>query len=94
MKKINWKVRFKNKVFLCSFIGLIVSFVFGMLQLFDIYPTITENQILNIVNQCLTFLGLLGIVTDPTTDGLSDSNRAMAYEHPWNDEVDKEDPNG
>lgn len=92
--KLNWKVRFKNKVFLCSFIGLIISFVYGMLQLFDVYPPVTENQILNIVNQCLTFLGLLGIINDPTTSGISDSNRALSYDHPWDDATDNEDPNG
>ncbi len=46
--KINWKVRFKNKVWLFSFLSLILSFVFSMLQMFDIYPVITENQIANI----------------------------------------------
>lgn len=86
--KINWKVRFKNKVFLASFLGLIISFVFSMLQLFDIYPTITENQILNILNQFLTFLGLIGVITDPTTAGVNDSNRAMNYTEPWNDDTD------
>ena len=86
--KINWKVRFKNKVFLGSFLALIISFVFGMLQLFDVYPPVTENQVLNIVNQALTFLGLMGIINDPTTAGFGDSNRALTYTEPWDDEVD------
>ena len=30
-------------------------------------------------------LVILGIVVDPTTDGLGDSERAMAYEEPWAD---------
>ena len=33
-------------------------------------------------------LGLLGVVIDPTTAGVEDSNRAMGYERPWNDEAD------
>ena len=86
--KINWKVRFKNKTWLSMFISLIVGFVFNMLKLFDVYPVITENTIMNIVSQVLTFLGLLGILVDPTTAGFSDSNRAMSYEDPWNDETD------
>lgn len=83
--RINWKVRFKNKIWLTSFLSLLIGFIFSMLQLFDIYPTLTENQILNIVNQVLTFLGLIGVLVDPTTSGLGDSDRAMKYEEPWVD---------
>lgn len=85
--KINWKVRFKNKTWLTTFISLIVGFVFNMLKLFDIIPVVTENVIMNIVGEILTFLGLIGILVDPTTAGLSDSNRAMSYEEPWADPV-------
>lgn len=84
--QLNWKVRFKNKVWLTSFLSLIVGFVFSMLSLFDIFPKVTENQVLNIVNQILTFLGLIGVVVDPTTSGFNDSNRAMRYQEPWVDE--------
>ena len=84
--KLNWKVRFKNKVFLTSFISLIVGFVYSMLGLFDIFPAITKNSILLIVDQVLTFLGLIGVIVDPTTAGLGDSERAMSYEEPWKDE--------
>lgn len=83
--KINWKVRFKNKVFLMSFISLIVGFVFSMLALFDIYPKVTQSLIMQIVDQCLTFLGLVGVIVDPTTAGLEDSDRAMTYVEPWQD---------
>ena len=83
--KVNWRVRFKNKVFLGAFVSLIISFVFGMLQLFDVYPPVTESQILNIANQILTFLGLIGVIADPTTEGLGDSNRALSYDEPWDD---------
>ena len=88
--KINWKVRFKNKVFLTSFISLIVGFVYSMLGLFDIFPAITKNSILLIVDQVLTFLGLIGVIVDPTTAGLGDSDRAMSYEEPWVDPVEEE----
>ena len=88
--KINWKVRFKNKVWLASFISLIVGFVFNMLTLFEIYPKVTQNVIMQIVDQVLTFLGLIGVLVDPTTVGLNDSKRAMSYEEPWDD--DKQPP--
>lgn len=83
--KINWKVRFKNKVFLTSFIGLIVGFVYSMLALFDVFPEVTQSAVMQVINNALTFLGLIGVLTDPTTDGLFDSDRAMSYEEPWKD---------
>lgn len=84
--KINWKVRFKQKVFLTSFISLIVSFVYSVLALFDVFPAVTKNSVLEVVNQVLKILGLLGIIVDPTTAGISDSERAMSYEEPYKDE--------
>ena len=83
--KINWKVRFKNKVWLTSFISLIVGFVYNMLRLFDVIPTVSQNLVMDIVGQFLTFLGMFGLVTDPTTEGLGDSVRALSYEEPWSD---------
>lgn len=89
--KINWKVRFKNKLFLGSFLSLIVSFVFGMLRLFEVYPALTENEVLNIINQALSFLGLIGVIVDPTTAGIYDSERAMTYSEPWQDEKENDE---
>ena len=83
--KINWKVRFKNKLWLGSFLSLIVSFVYSMLNLFDVFPSVTRNSVLELLNQILTFLGLIGVLADPTTAGLGDSERAMGYEEPWDD---------
>ena len=86
--KLNFKVRFKNKVWLGSFLSLIVSFVYSMLALFDVFPEVTQSLVLQLLNQVLTFLGLIGIIVDPTTAGLGDSDRAMTYVEPWDDNVD------
>ena len=83
--RINWKVRFKNKIWLGSFLSLIISFTYSMLNLFDIFPAVTRNSVLEILNQILTFLGLIGVLVDPTTAGLGDSERAMGYDEPWDD---------
>lgn len=88
--KINWKVRFKNKTWLSMFLSLIIGFVFNILKMFDIVPTVTENTILQIVGEVLTFLGLIGVLVDPTTAGLGDSERALGYEEPWVDEPEEE----
>ena len=85
--KINWKVRFKNKTWLTMFVSLIIGFVFNILKLFDVVPVVTENVVLTIAAQILEFLGLVGVLVDPTTVGLNDSNRAMTYVEPWDDNV-------
>ena len=84
--KINWKVRFKNKVWLGSFISLIVGFIYSMLGLFNVFPSVTQNVVMQLINQVLTFLGLIGVIVDPTTAGIGDSERAMGYETPYRDE--------
>ena len=84
--RINWKVRFQNRIWLGSFLSLIVSFVYNILALFDIFPTVTQNAVAQLINQVLTFLGLIGVIVDPTTAGLGDSERAMGYEVPYQDE--------
>ena len=86
MVRINWKVRFKNRIWLGSFLSLIISFVYSMLGMFDIFPDVTRNSVMELLNQILTFLGLIGVLVDPTTAGLEDSERAMGYEEPWTDE--------
>lgn len=89
--KVNWKVRFKNKTWLSMFLSLIIGFVFNLLKMFDVVPVVTENFVMQIVGQVLTFLGLIGVLVDPTTAGLNDSARAMGYEEPWEDVPNKEE---
>ena len=86
--KLNWKVRFKNKVWLGSFLSLIVGFVYSMLALFDVFPQVTQDLVVQLLNQVLTFLGLIGVIVDPTTVGIGDSDRAMTYVEPWDDRID------
>ena len=86
MNKINWQVRFKNKLWLGSFLSLIVGFVYSMLALFDVFPEVTQSLVLQLMNQVLTFLGLIGVIVDPTTAGIGDSDRAMGYNEPWDDD--------
>ena len=86
--QMNWKVRFRNKTWLTLFLSLIIGFVFNILKLFEIVPAVTENTVLTIVAQILEFLGLIGVLVDPTTAGVGDSNRAMTYVEPWDDRKD------
>lgn len=81
---INWKVRIKNKSFWIALIPAtllliqVVAAVFGFtLDLGDL-----GNKLLAVVNALFAFLAILGIVTDPTTTGVSDSERALQYTEP------------
>lgn len=92
--KVNWKVRIKNKAFWLAVIPAIalvaqaVAAVFG----YTIDLTTMVGKLQAVVNAVFALLVILGIVVDPTTEGVSDSNRAMSYEEPWHDEP--EDENG
>lgn len=88
--KINWKVRFKNKTWLTMFVSLVLGFAFNILKMFDVVPKITENQIMELISQVFTILGLMGVLIDPTTAGIGDSERAMSYEEPWVDVKDND----
>lgn len=80
--KINWKVRFKNKTWLLSFIALVLTFLYNVLSMFDIAPTVTQQEIMDAVTAILTILASVGVIIDPTTAGVSDSEKALTYEEP------------
>lgn len=77
--KINWKARFKNKTFVLTFITLIIAFAYQILSLFGVVPSISEESIVNLITISINFLATIGVLIDPTTDGVSDSDRAMTY---------------
>ncbi len=68
-----------------SSISLLARLVFNNLRAFDVVPVVTESLVMNIAGQVLTFLGLIGVIVDPTTAGVGDSERALGYEEPWED---------
>lgn len=82
--KINWLVRIKNKNFWISFVPAVLLFVQTVLAAFGI--TIDAgaigNVVLGIVDAAFVVLTILGVVTDPTTAGVSDSAQAMTYTTP------------
>lgn len=82
MMKINWKVRFRNPVFWTSFISALAAFVYTVLALFDVAPAISEAEVIKVVSVIISALTTLGVLVDPTTHGVKDSNRAMTYETP------------
>lgn len=79
---MNWKVRFKNKTWLAAFIALLVSFVYQLLAMFGVTPAFAQEAIVQLVNIVLMLLAGMGVLIDPTTAGIGDSERAMGYTQP------------
>ena len=82
--KINWKVRLKNKNFWITLIPTVLLLVQPILRLAGVEIDLGEigNTLLAVVDGVFVLLALLGIVTDPTTAGISDSENALTYEEP------------
>lgn len=81
---INWRVRFKNKNFWLSFIPAILLLVQVIANVFGYNFDFGNlgNKLIAVVNAAFVVLSLLGVVTDPTTAGVSDSERALTYTQP------------
>lgn len=89
--KINWKVRIKNPVFWTTIIPAVVACVYTIFGAFGIVPALTENVVLNIMTAVITALTVLGVLVDPTTNGIGDSKLAQTYTAPRKDDVAEEE---
>lgn len=81
---INWKVRLKNVHFWLAVIpaALLVAQSAAALLGFTLPVQAVEEKLLELVNALFGLLTILGIVNDPTTKGLADSQRALGYQAP------------
>ncbi len=81
---INWKVRIRNKTFWITFIPAVllliqsVAAVFGHTLDFEALSA----QLRAVVEAVFVLLAILGVVNDPTTAGIADSENAMTYHKP------------
>lgn len=88
---INWKVRIKNKNFWLSIIPAVLLLIqvvaapFG----YDWDFGVLGQQLTAIVNAAFAVMAILGVVTDPTTAGISDSTQALGYSEPKKDGENK-----
>ena len=80
--KINWNLRAQNKTTLLALVAAILTFVYTVLGMFGVVPPVSQNDILEVVGLGLNVLVMLGVIVDPTTKGLSDSERAREYSEP------------
>lgn len=81
---INWKVRAKNKTFWLALIPAVLLLAQQVAGLFGIALDFggLKDQLTAIVGTVFTLLAILGIVADPTTAGVGDSEQAMTYDEP------------
>lgn len=81
---INWLIRFKSKAFLLALVPAVLLLVKLVAQPFE-YEwdfVVLNQQIAGIINAAFALLTILGVVVDPTTAGMSDSDQAMTYTEP------------
>lgn len=86
--KINWKVRLKSKAFWVTFVPALMAFIVSVGAMFGVDLTAQTTQVTAIIMAILTLLASLGVVIDPTTKGVNDSEMAMQYEVPKDAELE------
>ncbi|MBQ1779227.1 MAG: phage holin [Acidaminococcaceae bacterium] len=86
---INWRVRINNKQFWTSLIPALALVVQAVLAVFGISVQLDSlvGKLIAVVDAVFAVLVILGIVVDPTTAGVKDSERAMQYVEPWQDDI-------
>lgn len=87
MKNINWKVRMRNKSFWLAVVpaALLLAQIIAVPFGYNFEIDVINKQLLDIINAAFAFLSILGVVTDPTTKGVSDSEQALSYSKPKED---------
>ena len=87
--KINWTVRIKNPVFwaqiavavigpILAYLGINWADMTSWQALGGIFVQAVQNPVILVS----VIASLWGIINDPTTAGLADSNRALTYQMP------------
>lgn len=81
---INWKVRLKNVNFWLTAIPALLLVLQTLAALFgwQLELGALQEKLLAAVNAVFALLAVLGVVNDPTTAGLKDSQRALGYRKP------------
>lgn len=86
---INFQVRRRNPVFWCTFLPSVVSVIYTILGLVGVVPSLSEEVVIEVLLCIVSALSTLGVLVDPTTRGVSDSELAMTYEVPKAHGIDR-----
>jgi len=79
---INIKLRLKNKATLAALAAALIAFVYQVLGIVGVVPPVGQDAVVQAVGIVLNLLAALGVIVDPTTQGVGDSQQAMAYDAP------------
>lgn len=82
MKEMNFKLRLKNKATLIALITALMGCIYQVLGIIGITAPITQDSAMQAVTLICNILVGLGVLVDPTTKGIGDSERAMGYNEP------------
>lgn len=89
MTKINWKVRFKNPVFIAQIILAIITPILAYAGItadqLTSWPALGDLLVGAVSNPYVLALVVVSVwntITDPTTKGATDSEKALTYEEP------------
>lgn len=80
--KINWKLRLKNKTTLITLSIAVVALIYQVLAIAGVTPSISESEVKELISTIVNALCVMGIIVDPTTQGIGDSERALEYDRP------------
>lgn len=79
---INIKLRLKNKATLAALAAALIAFVYQVLGIVGVVPPVGQDAVVQAVGIVLNLLAALGVIVDPTTQGVGDSQQALAYDEP------------
>ncbi len=84
---INWKVRAKQKWFWLALIPAMIVLIQAVAAVFGFSLDLTAmgEKLVAVIEAVFMVFGILGIVVDPTTEGIQDSKLAMTYQEPKKD---------
>lgn len=91
---INWQLRLKNKATLTALIAAVLAFVYQLCGIFGAVPPISQEQATQALGIVVNLLVALGVLVDPTTAGVGDSAKALAYAAPSTGDIDAEADDG
>lgn len=81
---INWKVRIKNKLFWVALIPAVLLAIKAIAAIGGVTldVSVLSERLVAAIEAIFSVLTILGIVVDPTTKGVNDSDRALDYDKP------------
>lgn len=81
---LNWKVRIKSPQFWMGIVGAIGVFIVAVANAFGVSLDVSgwTDAANSVITGVFTILALIGVVSDPTTQGVGDSAQAMTYTSP------------